>query len=149
MELNLKGKHMISLVRLITKLNIKKEINEFFKLATKNANKQNNISLKLKLALGELENNAENMTKVLEDNAELKEILASVQEDKRELMFDVVFFVMEKISEGEREIYKLLAEMYGVTVEEIEDLSFVEMQKAIMGVVTNKEIQEGFLFFFK
>ena len=50
MQLNLKGKHIFSLVKLINKMNIKKDVKEFFKIATKNANKKNTASLKLKLA---------------------------------------------------------------------------------------------------
>ena len=68
MQLNLKGKHIFSLVKLINKMNIKKDVKEFFKIATKNANKKNTASLKLKLALGELEANKENVNKVFEEN---------------------------------------------------------------------------------
>ena len=50
MELNLKGKHIFSLIKLINKMNIKKEIKEFFKRATKNDRRKNNLTIKLKLA---------------------------------------------------------------------------------------------------
>ena len=70
MQLNLKGKHIFSLVKLINKMNIKKDVKEFFKIATKNANKKHTASLKLKLALGELEANEENVNKVFEENEE-------------------------------------------------------------------------------
>jgi DNA-binding XRE family transcriptional regulator len=46
MELNLKGKHIFSLIKLINKMNIKKEIKEFFKRATKNDRKKNNLTQK-------------------------------------------------------------------------------------------------------
>ena len=149
MELNLKGKHIFSLVKLINKMNIKKDVKEFFKIATKNANKKNTASLKLKLALGELEANEENVNKVFEENEELKEEFASVQESQRELMFDIAFFIMEKTGEGEQDIFKLLADMYSVPVQEISELGFNEMLEAIMNVIKNEEIQKGFLSIFK
>ena len=41
MQLNLKGKHIFSLVKVINKMDIKKEVKEFFKRATKNSRKKN------------------------------------------------------------------------------------------------------------
>ena len=149
MQLNLKGKHIFSLVKLINKMNIKKDVKEFFKIATKNANKKNTASLKLKLALGELEANEENVNKVFEENEELKEEFAFIQESQRELMFDIAFFIMEKTGEGEQDIFKLLADMYSVPVQEIADLGFNEMLEAIMEIIRNEEIQKGFLSIFK
>lgn len=149
MQLNLKGKHIFSLVKLINKMNIKKDVKEFFKIATKNANKKNTASLKLKLALGELEANEENVNKVFEENEELKEEFAFIQESQRELMFDIAFFIMEKTGEGEQDIFKLLADMYSVPVQEISELGFNEMLEAIMNVIKNEEIQKGFLSIFK
>ena len=147
MQLNLKGKHIFSLVKLINKMNIKKDVKEFFKIATKNANKKNTASLKL--ALGELEANEENVNKVFEENEELKEEFASVQELQRELMFDIAFFIMEKAGEGEQDIFKLLADMYSVPLQEISELGFNEMLEAIMEIIRNEEIQKGFLSIFK
>lgn len=149
MQLNLKGKHIFSLVKLINKMNIKKDVKEFFKIATKNANKKNTASLKLKLALGELEANEENVNKVFEENEELKEEFASVQDLQRELMFDIAFFIMEKAGEGEQDIFKLLADMYSVPLQEISELGFNEMLEAIMEIIRNEEIQKGFLSIFK
>ena len=130
-------------------MNIKKDVKEFFKIATKNANKKNTASLKLKLALGELEANEENVNKVFEENEELKEEFASVQELQRELMFDIAFFIMEKTGEGEQDIFKLLADMYSVPLQEISELGFNEMLEAIMEIIRNEEIQKGFLSIFK
>lgn len=149
MQLNLKGKHIFSLVKLINKMNIKKDVKEFFKIATKNANKKNTASLKLKLALGELEANEENVNKVFEENEELKEEFAFIQESQRELMFDIAFFIMEKTGEGEQDIFKLLADMYSVPLQEISELGFNEMLEAIMEIIRNEEIQKGFLSIFK
>ena len=55
MELNLKGKHIFSLIKLINKMNIKKEIKEFFKRATKNDRRKNNL-YKLIPRLEEIDN---------------------------------------------------------------------------------------------
>ena len=74
MELNLKGKHIFGLIKLINKMNIKKEIKEFFKVSTRNSTKKNNVTLKLRLALGEMENNSENVSKIFEENEELKKL---------------------------------------------------------------------------
>ena len=68
MELNLKGKHIFSLIKLINKMNIKKEIKEFFKRATKNDRRKNNLTIKLKLALGDMENTPVNVNKVFQEN---------------------------------------------------------------------------------
>lgn len=149
MELNLKGKHIFGLIKLINKMNIKKEIKEFFKVSTRNSTKKNNVTLKLRLALGEMENNSENVSKIFEENEELKEEFATIQEAQRELMFDIAFFVMEKAGEGEEEIFKLLADIYSMPVQEFEELGFNEMLEAIVNVIKNEEIQKGFLSIFK
>ena len=149
MELNLKGKHIFSLIKLINKMNIKKEIKEFFKSATKSDRKKNNLTIQLKLALGDMENTKANVNKVFQKNEELAKGFEQVQEEKRDLMLDIAFFVIEKAGEGEQEIFKLLADMYSMPVQEFEELSFNEMLEAIMKIIKNEEIQQGFLSIFK
>ena len=149
MELNLKGKHIFSLIKLINKMNIKKEIKEFFKRATKSDRKKNNLTIKLKLALGDMENTPVNVNKVFRENEDLAQCFEEVQEEKKDLMLDIAFFVMEKAGQGEQEIFKLLADMYSMPVQEIEELGFNEMLEAVMKVIKNEEIQQGFLSIFK
>ena len=149
MELNLKGKHIFSLIKLINKMNIKKEIKEFFKRATKSDRKKNNLTIKLKLALGDMENTPVNVNKVFRENEDLAQCFEEVQEEKKDLMLDIAFFVMEKAGEGEQEIFKLLADMYSMPVQEFEELGFNEMLEAVMKVIKNEEMQQGFLSIFK
>lgn len=149
MELNLKGKHIFSLIKLINKMNIKKEIKEFFKRATKNDRRKNNLTIKLKLALGDMENTPVNVNKVFRENEDLAQCFEEVQEEKKDLMLDIAFFVMEKAGQGEQEIFKLLADMYSIPVQEIEELGFNEMLEAVMKVIKNEEMQQGFLSIFK
>lgn len=149
MELNLKGKHIFSLIKLINKMNIKKEIKEFFKRATKSDRKKNNLTIKLKLALGDMENTPVNVNKVFRENEDLAQCFEEVQEEKKDLMLDIAFFIMEKAGQGEQEIFKLLADMYSMPVQEIEELGFNEMLEAVMKVIKNEEIQQGFLSIFK
>ena len=149
MELNLKGKHIFSLIKLINKMNIKKEIKEFFKRATKNDRRKNNLTIKLKLALGDMENTPVNVNKVFQENEDLAQCFEEVQEEKKDLMLDIAFFVMEKVGQGEQEIFKLLADMYSMPVQEIEELGFNEMLEAVMKVIKNEEMQQGFLSIFK
>ena len=49
MELKLKGIHLFSLIRLVNKLNVKKEIGEFLKQYTSNAGKKQVAVTKLKI----------------------------------------------------------------------------------------------------
>ena len=149
MELNLKGKHIFSLIKLINKMNIKKEIKEFFKRATKNDRRKNNLTIKLKLALGDMENTPVNVNKVFQENEDLAQCFEEVQEEKKDLMLDIAFFIMEKAGQGEQEIFKLLADMYSMPVQEIEELGFNEMLEAVMKVIKNEEMQQGFLSIFK
>ena len=149
MELNLKGKHIFSLIKLINKMNIKKEIKEFFKRATKSDRKKNNLTIKLKLALGDMENTPVNVNKVFRENEDLAQCFEEVQEEKKDLMLDIAFFIMEKAGQGEQEIFKLLADMYSMPVQEIEELGFNEMLEAVMKVIKNEEMQQGFLSIFK
>ena len=139
MELNLKGKHIFSLIKLINKMNIKKEIKEFFKRATKSDRKKNNLTIKLKLALGDMENTPVNVNKVFRENEDLAQCFEEVQEEKKDLMLDIAFFIMEKAGQGEQEIFKLLADMYSMPVQEIEELGFNEMLEAVMKVIKKEE----------
>ena len=149
MELNLKGKHIFSIARLISKMNVKKEIKDFFKAYTNNAKKKTNATLKLRLALGDLEATAKNVEKVCLENKELDKELSEVQEQQQDLILDIAFFILEKASNGEEEIFKILADMYGVSYEEYKDLGFNEMLESIFKVIKNEEIQQGFLSIFK
>lgn len=149
MELNLKGKHIFSIARLISKMNVKKEIKDFFKAYTNNAKKKTNATLKLRLELGDLEATAKNVEKVCLENKELDKELSEVQEQQQDLILDIAFFILEKASNGEEEIFKILADMYGVSYEEYKELGFNEMLESIFKVIKNEEIQQGFLSIFK
>ena len=149
MELNLKGKHIFSIARLISKMNVKKEIKDFFKAYTNNAKKKTNATLKLRLALGDLEATAKNVEKVCLENKELDKELSEVQEQQQDLILDIAFFILEKASNGEEEIFKILADMYEVSYEEYKELGFNEMLESIFKVIKNEEIQQGFLSIFK
>ena len=149
MELNLKGKHIFSIARLISKMNVKKEIKDFFKAYTNNAKKKTNATLKLRLALGDLEATAKNVEKVCLENKELDKELSEVQEQQQDLILDIAFFILEKASNGEEEIFKILADMYGVSYEEYKELGFNEMLESIFKVIKNEQIQQGFLSIFK
>lgn len=149
MELNLKGKHIFSIARLISKMNVKKEIKDFFKAYTNNAKKKTNATLKLRLALGDLEATAKNVEKICLENKGLDKELSEVQEQQQDLILDIAFFILEKASNGEEEIFKILADMYGVSYEEYKELGFNEMLESIFKVIKNEEIQQGFLSIFK
>ena len=149
MELNLKGKHIFSIARLISKMNVKKEIKDFFKAYTNNAKKKTNATLKLRLALGDLEATAKNVEKVCLENKELDKELSEVQEQQQDLILDIAFFILEKASNEEEEIFKILADMYEVSYEEYKELGFNEMLESIFKVIKNEEIQQGFLSIFK
>ena len=122
---------------------------DFFKRATKNDRRKNNLTIKLKLALGDMENTPVNVNKVFRENEDLAQCFEEVQEEKKDLMLDIAFFVMEKAGQGEQEIFKLLADMYSMPVQEIEELGFNEMLEAVMKVIKNEEMQQGFLSIFK
>ncbi len=149
MELKLKGIHLFSVIRLVNKLNIKREIGGFLKQYTTNVNKKQVAVTKLKIALGEKENNEENVAKIFEENKEIKEAFAECKENNQNFILDITFFIMEKISAGEKDIINLLADMYGVAEEDIYNLSFNEMIETIKNVIMNEEIQKGFLSLFK
>ena len=149
LTMNLKGKHVFSLIRMINKMNIKSDISKLIKIGTTNSKKDMAVTNKLKLALGDKEPTPENVEEILNNNEELKNELALVQENKRQFILDIAFFVMEKAADGEKEIYKLLSDIYCVTVEEIENLSVTEMIGAITNIISNEEMQQGFLSIFK
>lgn len=149
MELNLKGKHIFSVIRLVSKLKLKEDCIKLLKEYGAIETRYNNISAKLKIALGDKENNEENMTNLLLENEQLKNELANVQEDKKELMLDIVFLIIDKIANGEKEVISLLADLYGVKMKDIEELSPSELIKAIKDVVTNEEIQKAFSYISK
>ena len=96
-----------------------------------------------------MENTPVNVNKVFRENEDLAQCFEEVQEEKKDLMLDIAFFVMEKAGQGEQEIFKLLADMYSMPVQEIEELGFNEMLEAVMKVIKNEEMQQGFLSIFK
>lgn len=149
MELQLKGKHIFSVIRLVSKLNLKNDCLKLFKEYGIMSNRYNNVSIKLRLALGDKENTEENMANLLAENEQLKNELANVQEEKRTFTMDIVFLVIEKISNGEKEVISLLADLYGVKAKDIEELTPSELIGAIKDVVMNEEMQKAFTSIFK
>lgn len=149
MELNIKGKHLFDLIMLVSKLKMKEECLKLFKEYSKLANRKNNCSIKLNMALGDLENNEENMTKILLENENLKKELENVQSESKEYLMDVVFLVIDKMAYARKEILGFLGELYSVKPKDLEELPPSELIEKIKAVVLNEEMQRAFISIFK
>ena len=148
MELKLKGAHIFSALKLIKQLDIKDYIINISKQYVDLKTKQDKEHAKVRAIFNEegKELNSENVALFYAEHEVFAQAELEFQNRAVELKQEGIFKIVDILgTEGmDKVVYKFLSEVYGVTIEEIENLGFEEMIKAILDIVSSDELIKAF-----
>ena len=148
MELKLKGAHIFSALKLIKQLNLKDYIIDISKQYVDLKTKQDKEHAKVRAIFNEegKELNSETVALFYAEHEDFAKAELELQNKAVELKQDGIFKIVDILGteEMDKVVYKFLSEVYGVTIEEIENLGFEEMIKAILDIVSSDELVKAF-----
>lgn len=151
-DVKIYGKNIFKIIAIINKLQLKGYLGDIYAKYTEVEKKDRIVKVKLikELDKKKLENNSGNIVTVLNENTALAKELADVQKEQADIMQDVIFTILEKISYAETEIFELLADVYNKDVKVIaEEIEIDELVKMIEGIVKSDGFVKVFTKFFK
>lgn len=93
----------------------------------------------------------ENIQKVFDKDKELEKKYDQLQTKQENLVFEVVYLIIEHIDSAENEIFKLLAEVYKENAEELKNNPELgeELIPMIIGIIKSESFQKVFSFISK
>lgn len=142
--MNINTKQGMQLVRVIKKMGIQDELTNTISEVFENQQKEENTYKKLSnLIVLEYPNfhelDDEERKKIskefLSKNEELSKEIAKVQNSNAKLGINVIFKLVEAIPNAEKEVYKVLSEIYDKDIKEIETQSLEETIEQIKGIL--------------
>lgn len=151
-EVKIYGKSVFKIIAIINKLQLKNYLGEIYNryLELEKKNRIAKVKLVKELDKNNLENNAENLRAILEKNKTLAQEFGEIEKKNASITQDILFTVLEKIVYAEKEIYELLASVYGKTVKEIsEETDLADLVEMIEGIIKNNDFRKVFTKFFK
>ena len=142
--MNLNTKQGMQLIRIIKKMEIQDELTNTIDEIFENQQKEENAYKKLSNLIvleypnyNELEE--EERKKIskefLDKNEELSKKISEVQSNNAKLGVNLIFKLVEAIPKAEKEVYKVLSEIYDKDIKEIETQSLEETIEQIKGIL--------------
>ena len=151
-EVKIYGKSIFKILAIINKLQLKNYLGEIYTRYT-NLEKKNRIAkvkLLKELDRNGLENNTDNIATILEENKTLAQELGEIEKENASITQDILFTILEKIVYAEKEIYELLADVYGKNIKEIsEETDLLDLAEMVEGIIKNNDFRKVFTKFFK
>lgn len=151
-EVKIYGKSIFKILAIINKLQLKNYLGEIYARYT-NLEKKNRIAkvkLLKELDRNGLENNTDNIAIILEGNKTLAQELGEIEKENASITQDILFTILEKIVYAEKEIYELLADVYGKNIKEIsEETDLLDLAEMVEGIIKNNDFKKVFTKLFK
>lgn len=151
-EVKIYGKSIFKILAIINKLQLKNYLGEIYVRYT-NLEKKNRIAkvkLLKELDRNGLENNTDNIAIILEENKTLAQELGEIEKENASITQDILFTILEKIVYAEKEIYELLADVYGKNIKEIsEETDLLDLAEMVEGIIKNNDFKKVFTKLFK
>lgn len=135
------SKDCFSILQVINKMNIKKELIETILEIAKVETKVKKIQDTL---LGIAEKEGKDIKEVVQANIELSEKYDNLGREIQAKGFELIFLFIENLPKAEKEVYTTLSKIYGVTVKEVEAWEGDKLIEAIKEIATNQAFQRFF-----
>lgn len=146
------SKQAFSLLRIIEKMELKKDLIEAMNEQMKLEKKLNEAQKELRELAEEkgIKDITEEEVKVLfEEDKELKIRFAEIQQEQQVKGLELLFLILEKLPHAEKEVYTFLSKVYDIPVKELEELEFDEVATMIKNVVGSESFQRFFTLILK
>ena len=81
---------------------------------------------------------------MLEKHSDLQGEIEGVEEEKQEVLMNLLFSILEKIEVVEEDFYKLIAKIKGISIDEAKELDVVELFGTLTNIISDESVQKVF-----
>ena len=141
------------IIKILNKTGLKKDIMDFIKSSKALDKKKKDKYAKLQevvledypnyYSLGEEEKLKIN-EEMLNKHNDLQGEIEGVEEEKQEVLMNLLFSILEKVEVVEEDFYKLIAKIKGITTDEAKELDVVELFITLTNIISNESLQKVF-----
>ena len=141
------------IIKILNKTGLKKDLMDFIKSTKALDKKKKDKYAKLQevvledypnyYSLGEEEKLKINEEMLSKHNDIQKEIEV-VEEERQEVMMNLLFSILEKVEVVEEDFYKLIAKIKGISIDEAKELDVVELFGTLTNIISNESVQKVF-----
>ena len=81
---------------------------------------------------------------MLNKHNDLQGEIEGVEEEKQEVLMNLLFSILEKVEVVEEDFYKLIAKIKGISIDEAKELDVVELFGTLTNIISNESLQKVF-----
>ena len=141
------------IIKILNKTGLKKDIMDFIKSTKALDKKKKDKYAKLQevvledypnyYSLGEEEKLKIN-EEMLNKHNDLQGEIEGVEEEKQEVLMNLLFSILEKVEVVEEDFYKLIAKIKGISIDEAKELDVVELFGTLTNIISDESVQKVF-----
>lgn len=144
----IKSEDAFSIIRVINKMGIKKDLIDLVKNSMKLNNRKTNVFKELYIREGLTQEDEINGDTIFK-HSDLSKELNDINEELSTYGMDIIYSIIANIPLAEKEVYVVLSKVYGVKEKDIKELEFDGLVEKIMGVVKSESFQRFFTLIMK
>ena len=81
---------------------------------------------------------------MLSKHNDIQKEIEVVEEEKQEVLMNLLFSILEKVEAAEEDFYKLIAKIKGISIDEAKELDVVELFTTLTNIISNESVQKVF-----
>ena len=81
---------------------------------------------------------------MLNKHNDLQGEIEEVEEEKQEVLINLLFSILEKVEVAEEDFYKLIAKIKGISIDEAKELDITELFSTLTNIISNESVQKVF-----
>ena len=81
---------------------------------------------------------------MLEKHNDLQGEIEVVEEERQEVIINLLFSILEKVEVVEEDFYKLIAKIKGISIDEAKELDITELFSTLTNIISNESVQKVF-----
>ena len=141
------------IIKILNKTGLKKDLMDFIKSSKALDKKKKDKYAKLQevvledypnyYSLGEEEKLKIN-EEMLSKHNDIQGEIEGVEEEKQEVLMNLLFSILEKVEVVEEDFYKLIAKIKGISIDEAKELDITELFGTLTNIISNESLQKVF-----
>ena len=141
------------IIKILNKTGLKKDIMDFIKSSKALDKKKKDKYAKLQEVVLEDYPNYYSMSEeeklkineeMLNKHNDLQGEIEGVEEEKQEVLMNLLFSILEKVEVVEEDFYKLIAKIKGISIDEAKELDVVELFGTLTNIISDESVQKVF-----
>ena len=141
------------IIKILNKTGLKKDLMDFIKSTKALDKKKKDKYAKLQevvledypnyYSLGEEEKLKIN-EEMLSKHNDIQGEIEGVEEEKQEVLMNLLFSILEKVEVVEEDFYKLIAKIKGISIDEAKELDITELFGTLTNIISDESVQKVF-----